>query len=105
MGFEQQIASELTVAEVLATLERENVPLDFAARFLRRLVRIHPPGDTQPLRREALAVGRAKGADLWHLVTACALCVPQQRKALHFASLDSAQRYLAAGLGFPIIPA
>jgi hypothetical protein len=50
--------------------------------------------------REAVDVGRLRGADLWHV--ACALFVAgSARGDLAFLSRDAAQRTVAKRLGFP----
>ena len=50
--------------------------------------------------RQALDVGRLRGADLWHV--ACALFVAgSARSDLAFLSRDAAQRTVAKRLGFP----
>jgi predicted nucleic acid-binding protein len=94
--FDDLVASDLLVAEVLATAIREGLDLE--------LVR-GPPRSVLPDRSlerelpEILQLGRLPGADLWHL--ACALFVAgDARHDLAFLSRDAPQRRLARELGF-----
>lgn len=98
--FDDWLAGDLLVAEVLAAAVREALPLaDLTATF-DSIDLVLPDRSLEAEMREILALGRLRGADLWHL--SCALYVAgEDRGSLAFLSRDAAQRDLARQLGFP----
>jgi len=97
--FDRLLASDLLAAEVLATSAREQVDLDQITAALEDVALVLPSRSLVPEMREILALGRLRGADLWHL--ACALFVAgPARSSMAFLSRDAAQRRLARRLGF-----
>ena len=99
---ERLLSSNLLEAEVRAALAREGVD-DGVDTLLAGIDWILP---TRPLTSEltrALAAGRLRGADLWHL--ACALYVAPSPAELGFLTLDRRQAGVARALGFRVRPA
>lgn len=96
--FDDWLAGDLLVAEVLATAVREGLPLGELTQTFDSIDLVLPDRSLDPEMREILAVGRLRGADLWHL--ACALYVAgEDREGLGFLSRDARQRDLARRLG------
>ena len=96
--FDDWVAGDLLVAEVFATAAREGLPLGELAPTFDSIDLVLPDRSLEPEMREVLAVGRLRGADLWHL--SCALYVAgEDREGLAFLSRDTPQRDLARRLG------
>lgn len=99
-GHDRVLASDLLVAETLCTARREGVDVDLLRPALSALTLVLPARSLEQEMREAVHVGRLRGADLWHV--ACALFVAGSARAdLPFLSRDAAQRTVAKRLGFP----
>jgi predicted nucleic acid-binding protein len=97
--FDDWVAGDLLVAEVLAAAVRESLPLAQVMPTIESIDLVLPDRSLEPEMREVLGHGRLRGADLWHL--ACALYVAgEDRDDLAFLSRDAAQRDLATRLGF-----
>jgi predicted nucleic acid-binding protein len=95
-AFDELFSSNLLEAELLASLAREQVPLDLD--FLSWISWVLPD---RPLTREyqhVLAAGYLRGADLWHV--ACAQYLAGDPSAVAFVTLDKQQRSVARKLGF-----
>lgn len=97
--FDQILASDLLAAEVLAAAAREQVDLDPVVGALEDVALVLPGRSLVPEMREILALGRLRGADLWHLACAVFVAGPA-RGAMAFLSRDAAQRRMARRLGF-----
>lgn len=98
-SFDDLIAGDLLVAEVLATAAREDLPLERVRPAIESIALVLPDRSLEPEVLEVLQQGRLRGADLWHL--ACAVYVAgEDREALAFLSRDAPQRALARRLGF-----
>jgi predicted nucleic acid-binding protein len=98
-SFDDLIAGDLLVAEVLATAAREDLPLERIRPVIESIALVLPARSLEPELLEVLQQGRLRGADLWHL--ACALYVAgEEREGLAFLSRDAPQRGLARRLGF-----
>lgn len=98
--FDDWIAGDLLIAEVLATASRERLPLDRVLSAVESIGLVFPDRSLEDEMREVLGHGQLRGADLWHL--ACALHVARDaRDSLAFLSRDIPQRELARRLGFP----
>lgn len=95
--FDQICAASLLEAEFRAALARENVVGD--AGLLSWVTWVLPDRPLSAEISQVLAVGKLRGADLWHL--ACALYVAGTPKDLPFITLDQRQRNVARRLGFP----
>ncbi|MGH7730275.1 MAG: PIN domain-containing protein [Candidatus Eiseniibacteriota bacterium] len=97
--FDDVLAGDLLVAEVLATAAREDLTLELLAPAIEAIDLVLPDRSLEPEMIEILRHGRLRGADLWHL--ACALYVAgDTREDLSFLSRDGSQRRLARQLGF-----
>jgi hypothetical protein len=95
-GVERLLSSNLLEAELATALVREGVDPG-GGSAVDRIDWVLPP---VPLGREierVLAVGYARGADVWHL--ACALWVQERLATLELVTLDARQRELAHELG------
>jgi predicted nucleic acid-binding protein len=93
------LTSDLLVAEALAAAVREEIELELLRPALRALTLVLPSRSLEGEVRQALELGRLRGADLWHV--ACALFVAgPARSDLVFLSRDAAQRTVARRLGF-----
>lgn len=91
-------SSDLLEAELLASLQRENVDAD-PGPLLSAITWIRPDRRLTSELRQVLAKGHVRGADLWHL--ACALLVAGDHASeLIFLTLDSRQKKAATTLGF-----
>ena len=98
--FDEIVASDLLLAEVLSAAAREGVPLEAVLEALEDLSLVLPDRTLRAEIQEILALGRLRGADLWHL--ACAMFVAgEARSEVSFLSRDEPQRRLARRLGFP----
>lgn len=96
-GFDRVVTSVLTESELASALKRESVVLSASPLQGVQLV-----GAPDPLSQEIEAVltaGYLRGADCWHV--AVALNYSPDRD-LTFLSLDTAQRAVAAKLGFKV---
>jgi hypothetical protein len=102
-SLEELFSSSLFVAELLATLSRENRPLAEADPLLDVVALIHPERSLADECKQVLERGYLRGADLWHLATALFLA-PSDRNQLLFISLDDQQRGQAKALGFGVWP-
>lgn len=98
-SFEVLFASGLLEAEVRSALAREGFPTTDPEGFPTEIEWVLPE---RPLSEEittALAAGRLKGGDLWHV--ACALFLRRRvKQELSFLTMDEPQRAVAARLGF-----
>jgi predicted nucleic acid-binding protein len=98
--FDDLLAGDLLVAELLSTAARESLAPEQVTRALGNVDLVLPDRSLEPEMLEVLQQGRLRGADLWHL--ACALYLAgEEREALAFLSRDAPQRELARRLGFP----
>jgi predicted nucleic acid-binding protein len=96
------LTSDLLVAETLCAARREGIDIDLLRPAMSALTLVLPARSLEQEMREALEVGRLRGADLWHV--ACALFVAgTARSELAFLSRDAAQRTVAKRLGFPAL--
>ncbi len=96
-SFDQVITSVFTEAELASALRREGVTLPHSP-----LQGVELIGAGDPLTGEieqVLAAGYLRGADCWHV--AVALNYSPDR-ALAFITLDTAQRTVAAAVGFQV---
>lgn len=94
------LAGDLLVAEAFAAAAREGVEPAALTVPLQAIALVFPPRSLESEMREALAHGRLRGADLWHL--ACAMFIAgAARSDLAFLSRDADQRSAAGRLGFP----
>lgn len=94
------LTSDLLLAEALCAARRERVDVELLRPAFAALTLVLPPRSLEREMREALTIGRLRGADLWHV--ACALFVAgDARSDLAFLSRDAAQRAVAGRLGFP----
>ena len=94
------LSSNLIEAELRAACAREET--GFTAGFVFSIEWVLP---NRPLTSElatVLEAGYLKGADLWHVATACYLAgeIEREPAALSFVTLDARQRKVAAALGF-----
>jgi len=96
--FDRLLSSPLAEAEFRAALAREGVP-GKGGNLLSWLDWVQPYRRLTPEIERILQVGKAKGADLWHL--ACALFVRPKLEGLRFLTRDSGQERLARALDFP----
>ena len=87
--------------ETAESLARERVQADCAV-LLSGINWVLPDRPLTTEFREALGLGRVRGADLWHL--ACALFLKRRLAGLSFMTLDRKQRELADALGFETGP-
>jgi hypothetical protein len=94
--FRQLASSALLEAEVKAALAREGV--GDAPRLFAEISWILPDRPLSVEITRVLAVGRLRGADLWHV--ACALYLAPDPTGVAFLSLDGPQREIAATMGF-----
>ena len=90
-------SSSLLEAEVLSSLARERIPVELARDALGAIRWVLPDRPLSSELNAALAAGRLRGADLWHV--ACALFLADGRKSLAFLTLDEAQAGIAQRLG------
>jgi hypothetical protein len=95
--FQRLISSNLMEAELRSALAREGVEED-SQSLLGWFSWVHPNRPLSAEFREILAIGHARGADLWHL--GCALFLRRRLAGLAFLTLDRRQRELARALGF-----
>ena len=98
--FETYHASELLVAEFLATLKRQRIDIALATGPLSTIAWVVPTRSIRPEIDRVLEHGALRGADLWHL--ACALYLSPTPKSLPFLTRDSEQRGVAKRIGFPV---
>jgi predicted nucleic acid-binding protein len=96
-AYEAVFASGLLEAELKAAVRREGLPGD-PLDVLPELQWVYPDRPLTPEIDHVLDAGYVKGADAWHL--ACALYLAPAGRGLHFETLDSRQRAVAAKLGF-----
>jgi hypothetical protein len=99
--FDRLVASNLLEAELRSALARERVQVD-CAPLLSGISWVLPDRPLTPEFREALGLGRVRGADLWHL--SCALFLKRTLAGLSFLTLDRKQRERADALGFETGP-
>jgi predicted nucleic acid-binding protein len=99
-GHDRVLTSDLLVAETLAAAVREGLDIELLRPALSAVTLVLPSRSLEGEIRQALDVGRLRGADLWHV--ACALFVAgSARSDLAFLSRDAAQRTVVKRLGFP----
>ncbi len=92
------VSSNLLEAELRSALLRE---LTFAVPpLLRRIEWIFPDRALTREIERVLAVGRLRGADLWHVATA--LYLAPNPAELTFLTADIRQREVAAAVGFQV---
>jgi len=94
-------SSTLLEAEFMAAAQREGMR-DAAARLLKSISFVFPPGRLSSEIDRVLAAGYLRGADVQHL--ACALFVFAQPQGELFISLDKRQNEVAQDLGFLTLP-
>jgi hypothetical protein len=99
-AYEAVFASGLLEAELKAALLREGVPGEPLV-LLPGLDWVYPDRPLTPEIDRVLEAGYVKGADAWHL--ACALYLAPAGEDLHFETLDTRQRAVAAKLGFAAV--
>lgn len=94
------LSSNLLEAELRAACAREET--DFTAGFVSGIEWVLPNRPPTPDLSAVLEAGYLKGADLWHVATACYLAgeIEREPAALSFVTLDARQRKVAATLGF-----
>lgn len=94
------LSSNLLEAELRAACAREET--DFTAGFVSGIEWVLPNRPLTPELSAVLEAGYLKGADLWHVATACYLAgeIGREPAAFSFVTLDARQRKLAAALGF-----
>ena len=94
------LSSNLLEAELRAACAREET--DFTEGFVSGIEWVLPNRPLTPELAAVLEAGYLKGADLWHVATACYLAGEIEREpvALSFVTLDARQRKVAAALGF-----
>jgi predicted nucleic acid-binding protein len=98
-AYDRVLTSDLLVAEALGAAVREGVDVDLLRPALTAVTLVLPSRSLETEMRQALDLGRLRGADLWHV--ACALFVAgAARHELAFLSRDTAQRAVARRLGF-----
>lgn len=95
-SFDILAASNLLEAELRSAFAREGVDLD--PSLIEGITWILPERRLTPEIDRTVAVGRLRGADLWHV--ACALYLAESPADIAFASLDERQREVATLLGF-----
>lgn len=95
-GYRELVSANLLEAEYRAALAREEV--EGGLELLEGLAWILPERRLGPELERVLAVGRLRGADLWHL--ASALYLAESPGDVAFLTLDEQQREVAAALGF-----
>lgn len=96
--FDRVLSSALLEAEVSCAQRREGRPLDDSP-----WAAVHLVSPDRPLGAEVarvLAAGYLRGADCWHVTTA--LYLAPDPAELTFVTLDTAQRAVAATLGFAV---
>jgi len=96
--FDRLVSSPLAEAEFRSALVREGIP-GKGGNLLSWLDWIQPYRRLTPEIEQILAVGRPRGADLWHL--ACALFARPKLAGLRFLTRDSGQNGIARALEFP----
>ena len=94
------LSSNLLEAELRAACAREET--DFTEGFVSGIEWVLPNRPLTPELAAVLEAGYLKGADLWHVATACYLAgeIEWEPAALSFVTLDARQRKVAAALGF-----
>jgi predicted nucleic acid-binding protein len=97
--YDALLACDLLCAELLATLRREDIPVESADAWLAGIQLVYPDRTLRPEMDRVLERGYLRGADLWHL--ACACYVTPAPSMLSFFSRDERQREVARALGFP----
>ena len=95
-GYDQIVSSNLLEAEFRSVLAREEVDDD--GGLLSGMSWIFPDRRLTSEFQRVLSCGRLRGADLWHVATA--LYLAEAPRDIHFLTVDSAQRGVAAELGF-----
>lgn len=96
------LSSNLLEAELRAACAREKT--DFMAGLVSRIEWVLPDRPLTPELTAVLEAGYLRGADLWHVATACYLAGEMNREPaeLSFITLDARQRKVAGALGFLI---
>ncbi|MEJ2240040.1 MAG: PIN domain-containing protein [Gemmatimonadales bacterium] len=94
-AFDEIFSSNLLEAELLASLTREQVPLE--TDLLSWISWVLPDRPLTPEYAQVLEAGYLRGADLWHM--ACALYLAGDPRAVSFVTLDKRQRAVARKLG------
>lgn len=95
--YDTLVSAALLEAEVSAALRREELEVSDAHWAAVRL--IHPDRSLAPEIARMLEAGYVRGADCWHI--AAALWLSPDPSQLAFLTLDTAQRSVAARVGFP----
>lgn len=93
------VASDLIVAELAATADREGVSTTAWREAISAISIVIPDRSLTPEILRVLEKGRLRGADLWHV--ACALFVANGETGnVRFLTLDRDQDQAARRLGF-----
>ncbi len=95
-GYAELVSTNLLEAEFLSALARERV--EGGAELLDAVTWLFPDRRLGPEMARVLAVGRLRGADLWHL--AAALYLAETPSDVDFITLDREQGEAASALGF-----
>jgi predicted nucleic acid-binding protein len=95
--FERLFSSNLLEAELHSALRREGVDGQ-RLHLLSWLTWIYPDRPLTAEFERITALGYLRGADLWHVANA--LFIAPEPGALAFITLDTAQKEMAARLGF-----
>jgi hypothetical protein len=96
--FDRLVSSPLAEAEFRSAMAREGIA-GKGGNLLSWLDWIQPYRRLTPEIEQILALGRPRGADLWHI--ACALFVRPKLRDLHFLTRDGGQRDTARALDLP----
>ena len=94
------LTSDLLVAETLCAARREGVDIDLLRPALSALTLVLPARSLEQEMREALEVGRLRGAVCGTSPARCSWPEPHGARVA-FLSRDAAQRTVAKRLGFP----
>ena len=98
--FDGVYTSNLAEAEIRSAFASEGIDAEDAEGVFSSVAWVLPDRPLSPEIGRALAAGRLRGADLWHL--ACALYLEPDPDELVFLTLDLPQRAAAARLGFSV---
>jgi predicted nucleic acid-binding protein len=99
-SYDRLLASDLLIAEALSAAVREGVDVDHLWPALTAVTLVLPSRSLEAEMRQALDLGRLRGADLWHVACALFVAGAAARGELAFLSRDTAQRTVARRLGF-----
>ena len=99
--FDKLFSANLLEAELRAAGAREDIPIAKVTASLESMEWVFPNRSLQPEFERALAVGYARGADLWHL--GCALYLSRVLAPVTFVTLDRRQREVAEAVGLTVV--